>query len=193
MADNEKSQQDFCKNALDSVQHLIGRMDLKAGIVITIVGLLSAAIYVLFSALINCMPQENIFKIIIIVSFVCYFGLVISVLMELKRVFLSRPPSLGNYSQAPLMLFPLLILSTFKSDKDYAERALKLTHKDIVADYSNQIMECANIYKLKHDHVNKAIRLLGFLIIIWFLCATLATFQILSNSKHSKSCAQHKT
>jgi hypothetical protein len=44
MANNEKAQEDFCKGALDSIQNLIGRMDLKAGIVLTMVGLLSATV-----------------------------------------------------------------------------------------------------------------------------------------------------
>ena len=174
-ANNEKAQQDFCKGALDSIQNLLGRMDLKAGIVLTVVGLLSAAVYALAASLWNKTALSSEFRWMMVSILALYFANAVYILWQTTRVFLARPPSVGNYSQAPLMLYPLLISQTFKSDKEYAEKAMQLTHANIIADYSNQIMECSNIYRLKHTHVNRSIGGLRLLFLLWFIFIVAAT------------------
>ena len=178
MANNEKAQQDFCKGSLDSIQILIGRMDLKAGIVLTVVGALSAALYSLFNVFIKQNFLSLWCNLFLGFLIIVYFCCMTYILWQTTRVFLARPASVGNYSEAPLMLYPLLILRTFKSDKDYVERAVKLSHGDMIADYANQIMECSNIYKLKHEHVNKAIKTLAFLLLPWLLFVVIVTWKV---------------
>ena len=177
MANNDKAQQDFSKGALDGIQTLIGRMDLKAGIVLTLVGLLSAALYALSGSLLGRVPTVLCHQFLLSVLAV-YFLFMTYILWQTTSVFIARPASVGNFSKAPLMLYPLLILKTFKSDKDYAERAANLSHDDILADYANQIMECSNIYKLKHEYVNKSVKALAFLLLPWFIFVVTATSQI---------------
>jgi hypothetical protein len=177
-ANSEKAQQDFCKGALDSIQNLLGRMDLKAGIVLTVVGLLSAAVYALAASILNQAALSSGFRWLLVSVLVLYFISVVHIFWQTTRVFLARPPSVGNYSQAPLMLYPLLISQTFKSDKEYAEKAMQLTHANIIADYSNQIMECSNIYRLKHTHVNRSIGGLRLLFLLWFIFVVAATVNL---------------
>lgn len=178
MENNEKVQQDFCKGALDSIQSLINRMDLKAGIILTIIGALSAGLYALLGVLTKCDLASLHGNWLLIVVIILYFLNIIYILWQTMSVFLARNATVGNYSQAPLMLYPLLILRAFKSDKDYAERAKQLTHNEIIADYANQVMECSNIYKLKHEHVNKAIKALGLLLLLWLAFIVIATWKI---------------
>jgi len=178
MENNEKVQQDFCKGTLDSIQSLISRMDLKAGIILTVIGALSAGLYALLGVLIKCGLASLHCNLLLMGIIILYFLDIIYILWQTMRVFLARSATVGNYSQAPLMLYPLLILRTFKSDKDYAERAKQLSHNDIIADYANQTMECSNIYKLKHEHVNKAIKALGFLLLLWLIFVVIATWKI---------------
>lgn len=168
MSAEQKAQQDFCKETLNNVQSLIGRMDLKAGVVLTIASLLSAAIYALGSCFFSKGVYPQYLCRFLVGALIIYFLLFAYILWEATRVFIARTAMMGNYSGAPQMLYPLLILKTFKSDKDYAEKSANLSHQDILADYANQIMECSNIYRLKHQHVNRAITGLAILLIPWF-------------------------
>lgn len=181
----QKSQQDFLQKTLDNIQSLIARMDLKAGIVLTIVGLLSPAIYPFVIALFqNCMHIGVRIGVGVILIF--YFAFLWFLLGAVRNVFIARPASLGNFSKAPLMIFPLLILNGYKNDKDYKDAALTLSHENIVADYSNQIMECSHIYKQKHEHVNKAIKWLLWLLVPWALFLMVSSGYLLFFGKSSE-------
>ncbi|MDD5670041.1 MAG: hypothetical protein PHN49_00200 [Candidatus Omnitrophica bacterium] len=184
---NEKQDQiDFCKNSLQNIQNLIARMDLKAGIILTIVGLLSPAIYPFAIALFeNCIHM--VVRIGLGLILAVYFIFLALLLWAIRNVFIARPASVGNYAQAPQMLFPQLILKTYKSDKDFKEKATQLTHDDIVADYSNQIMECSFIYELKHNYVNKAIKWLLCLLIPWVLFLMVSSGYLLCLGKNCKN------
>lgn len=168
MSAEQKAQQDFCRETLNNVQNLIGRMDLKAGIVLTVASLLSTAIY----GLVSCFFSRGVYPQdlcrFLVGVLIIYFLLLAYILWEATRIFIARTAMMGNYSGAPQMLYPLLILKTFKSDKDYAKKSANLSHQDILADYANQIMECSNIYRLKHQHVNRVITGLAILLILWF-------------------------
>jgi len=186
---NKTEQIDFCENSLQNIQNLIARMDLKAGIVLTIAGLLSPGVYPFVVALFEHHASATLrFALFCILAI--YFVMLIFILWQIRKVFIARPASVGNYSQAPLMLYPFLILKNFKSDKDYAAKALELSHENIISDYANQIMECSNIYSLKHEHVNKAINGLLLLLVPWVLfLATSTGFLLLQkdlSDPHSK-------
>lgn len=176
MLNKEKIQQDFCKGALDNIQNLINRMDMKAGIIMTVVGLLSAALYALLAVLIKGKYIIGAGFIFFLVVF--YFCVMTYILWQTMRIFLVRHATFENHSQAPRMLFPLLILQHFKTEKEYAARAIKLTHEDIIADYANQIMECSNIYNLKIEPIDKAIKAMKYLSELWLFVIAIAIWQI---------------
>ena len=178
MSAEQKAQQDFCRETLNNVQSLIGRMDLKAGVVLTVASLLSAAIYALGSCFFSKGVYPQYLCRFLVGAVIIYFLLFAYILWEATRVFIARTAMMGNYSGALQMLYPLLILKTFKSDKDYAEKSANLSHQDILADYANQIMECSNIYRLKHQHVNRAIRTLAVLLIPWFIFVVFVTLHL---------------
>jgi hypothetical protein len=182
---DKQGQADFCKNSLQNIQNLIARMDLKAGIILTIVGLLSPAIYPFAIALFeNCIHLAV--RIILGVILTAYFIFLAFLLWAIRNVFVARPATAGNYSQAPQMLFPQLVVKTFKSDKDFKERALQLTHDDIIADYANQVMECSHIYNLKHGYVNKAIKWLLWLLLPWAFFLVVSSGYLLCLGKSCK-------
>ncbi len=172
---DKKAQQDFCKGALENIQNLIRFMDIKGGAILTMAGLLTAVLYGLVIFYMDNDAASGKIHYFLLVVVVVYFINLAIVMCKASLIFFARPGDSKNYSSAPLMLFPLLILKNHNTDKDYKERAENLSCEDILADYSNQIIVCSKIYEIKHDHVNSALNWVVLLLIPWFIFISGAT------------------
>lgn len=162
---------DYANKCFQNMQELIRFMDQKAGFVLAAVGILSAALGSLVTSIFQQTPTNPTQAALLVVSqglLVAYLLIAFLVIWVAIRVFTARPNTLAVDTTAPGLIYPLILLKKFQSSEMlYLEKLAGMTPTEILHDYANQIMEIANIYRVKQTHVNQSIRLFQWSSILW--------------------------
>lgn len=165
----------FAQGAFANIQELNRTMDQKANNLLASVALLTAALGILAAGAIDTTPQDNwqcLFRGAGVVLLLLYLLVAFNVIYVATKVYQARSHSLRPDTTAPAMLFPLMLLEGYSTNGKpdevaYLNRLMTLEHREILHDYSNQIMEVANIYKVKQSQINVALERFRWLSILW--------------------------
>ncbi len=167
---------DFAQRCFTNAQELTRLMDQKANYILAAVGLLTAALGSLASRALEITPDANWLwlKPAGAVFTVAYMLIAFATIYNATRVYIATPHSLRPRTSAPGLLFPLMLLERFRTDTGpdeelYFDKLSVLTPKDILRDYSNQIVEISNIYQSKQRRINLSIGLFRGLIGCWII------------------------
>jgi len=164
---------DFARHCFNNAQKLTRLMDQKASLLLTAVGILTAALGTLIAQALGAaftVPGKWEASLAAGILVVVYLLLAFAVVFISTWVFIARPNTLRPDTLAPGLLFPLILLKKFDADEDRClERLSNLTPPEILFDYANQIIEIANIYRAKQRLVNLSIRLFQVASVLWLL------------------------
>ena len=177
--DGQKEKQDqrrieFARHGFDNVQSLIRFMDQKSGFTLVVLALLSAAFVSILGLYFDKGSPLGDERLVVFGAAAVYLLCAVSALSHCLRTIRARPNVLGNHCAAPGMLFPFIIKDVFGlSDARYLDKLKGLECQEMLADYSQQLMENSNIYLEKSRHVNLTLYWLHWIIFPWV--AALAT------------------
>ncbi len=165
----------FAKEVFSNVQELNRTMDQKANNLQSSVALLTAALGIFASSTLTAVPSDDgqrLLKVVGILVILLYLLLAFNVIYVATKVYRARSHRIGFSTTAPGMLFPLILLERYstdgRADEDaYVNRLQMLEPRDIMYDYSNQIIEVSSIYKEKQYQVNLALERFRWLSILW--------------------------
>lgn len=179
---------DFAQRIHANAQNLVRLIDDKSNYLLAVVGLLTAALGALLTQALPLLavghaPGANslaldwalVVRALSIVVVGVYLIITVIVLYDTSQVYMARPHRLRPDSSSPGLLFPLIILQLYsnssnrgQADEDlYYQRLSTLTPDEILHDYSNQIIEISNIYKIKQSHLNLSTRRFRYLVFNW--------------------------
>jgi len=176
---NVKARLDFAQRCFISAQELNRNIDFKANFLITAVGLLTTALGVVASAALSSniqpeVPFPDVLRAIGAISLLAYLLMAFNVTYTATRVYQALPNTLHPDTQAPGLMFPLMVLTRFKvdgnvSEQKYLDTLSRATPQELLYDYTNQIMEISNIYRYKQAQINLSIRRFQWLSILWII------------------------
>lgn len=172
-----KARIEFAERCFINAQELSRFMDQKASYILYAVALLTTALGVVASTVLNAVPRfewQVVLKGVGLVFFLVYLVIAFLVVYNATRVFRALPHTLRRHTTAPGLIFPLILLSRFKEDDEvdselYFNRLSQVSLTDILHDYADQIVEVANIYRHKQAQINLSTRLFQGLIIDWIV------------------------
>lgn len=172
-----KARVEFAERCFINAQELSRFMDQKASYILYAVALLTTALGVVASTVLNSVPRfdwQVLLKGVGLVFFLVYLVIAFLVVYNATRVFRALPHTLRRHTTAPGLIFPLILLSRFKEDDEvdselYFNRLSQVSLTDILHDYADQIVEIANIYRHKQSQINLSTRLFQGLIIDWIV------------------------
>jgi hypothetical protein len=178
-----RSRLDFAERCFINVQDLSRFMDQKASYVIAAVALLTTALGTIalatgaFQAATGS-DWHTMLRGVGIVLILGYLVMAFLVIYSATRVYSALPHMLRRRTEAPGLIFPLIVLSRFRIDDEvdeemYYEKLSSVAPHDILRDYSNQIVEISNIYQLKQRRINASLRFFGWLTINWIVTMVL--------------------
>lgn len=180
-----KARIDFAEKCFSNSQDLSRTMDMKANYLVQAVALLTAALGIVASKALDVTPADGWtlwLKGAAFVAFLAYIVLAFLVIYNVTKVFRALPNLLPSHSEAPGLIFPLVVLSRFgtpdaMADEAYFEKMSAVTPSEILHDFANQIFEISAIYERKQRYINLAMRLFAALTICWIIAmlAILAT------------------
>ena len=165
----------FAKDVFANAQDLTKTMDQKANNLLASVALLTAALGILASSAISADTHEDwqrLFKGAGVLLIVVYLLMAFNIIYIATKVYQARTHSVRPNTNAPGMLFPLMLLERYsvegKADENaYLNRLQRLEPKEILHDYANQIVEVSDIYRAKQRLVNLALDRFRELSILW--------------------------
>lgn len=159
MSEMDKERINFADHTFKNIQELIRFLDQKCTFNILLTGVLCAIICgpVLEEfKKISINPRTN-FNYTLMIIFLVYVIFAFRTFWYSTMSTIARPNMLGNHCGAKSMIFPLMILKEFnKSDAKYLETLKELSSEQILAEYSQQILEISNIYSIKQAYSNKS-------------------------------------
>lgn len=178
-----RSRLDFAERCFINVQDLSRFMDQKASYVIAAVALLTTALgtIALASGAFQAATDSDwrlVLRGLGIVLILGYLVMAFLVIYAATRVYSALPHLLRRRTEAPGLIFPLIVLSRFRIDDEvdeemYYEKLSSVAPHDILRDYSNQIVEISNIYQLKQRRINESLRFFRWLTINWIVTMVL--------------------
>jgi hypothetical protein len=162
---------EFAQRCFTNIQELIRFMDQKTGYVIAAIGILTAALGTFATRAMGTAPLAE-WQIVVRYAALafCFIYLILAfiVIYMAVQVYTARPSLLRPQTSAPGMIFPLMVLDHFKMDENkYLAALSQTTPEKMLQDYAHEVMEIANIYKIKQTYVNAATGLLRWLCFIW--------------------------
>jgi hypothetical protein len=186
-----KARLDYVMRSFANAQDLVRFMDLKAGYLLTAVGLLTTALGIVAAKALDANASLTwrvelsapefiaLLKALALISFVAYLLLAFVLLASATKVFKALPNLLKGHSTAPGLIFPLILLERYRGEGDhpnedsYYERLLNVQGDDILHDFANQVMEVSNIYQRKQQQVNASIKWFEYLSVVWIISVIL--------------------
>src|SRR5690349_18026157 len=148
-----KGRLDFAERCLANCQDLNRFMDQKASYLLSAVALMTAAVGIVGSKVLDTNPVETwrlAIKVVAMLFFVGYVIVAFGVIYNATQVFRALPSlrrgSSVSTSTAPGLIFPLVVVSKFKGDEEvedelYFRKLVNVTPEEMLRDYSNQIVE----------------------------------------------------
>ena len=172
-----QTQLDFARSVFANIQELNRTMDAKANYLLASVALLTAALGLVASRALAVTVQEDwqrLLKGTAIVLVLGYLLVAFTVIYLATGIYQARSQRVSARTEAPGMLFPLMLLHRYsvdgKADESaYLDRLRTLQSDDILQDYSNQIIEVSIIYEAKQKQVNMCLSLFRWAGILWLL------------------------
>jgi len=166
----EKIRIEFLRHVFSNVQELIRLIDQKGSFVLAAVSLFSVAMFTVIGIYLNSQPgTEKYVLAILIFWYLTHAGKTVWHSILVTR---ARPHALGSKCNAPQLIFPLIIMQRYQgSDANYLRALQQVEPDDIMADYSQQIIENSNIYLLKQHHINKSVEHLLRSVLPWLAVA----------------------
>lgn len=159
----------FAQRAFVNAQELVRFMDQKAAFLLATVGIATSALSALALAILR--QSADVPKYLVVPTVVLalvYVLLSVVLIWTATAVFAARTHGIRSDSNAPGLLFPLIVLKKHDKNEDAYRRALaSTTFEELLAEYSNQIMEVSNIYAEKQKRINLALLLFQVLIVLW--------------------------
>jgi hypothetical protein len=175
----QKARLGFAERCLINAQDLSRMMDLKASFLLSAVALMTAALGIVASKALDARADpgaETVLKIAGLVSFVAYIILAFTVVYSVTRVFkaLGRMLAPNSQSLAPGLIFPLIVLERYQADgavdeEMYFSKLAQVSSRDMLRDYTNQVLEVSAIYRRKQLEINTSVRLFQYLSISWII------------------------
>jgi len=158
---NEKEKIDFVKSILEHNNHLIGLADTKAGFIVTMSGVVLGLLFLLEKDLMIDFTRGGIISTSILLVVSAFFG------FNVIRARLSKnPPQSAIYFQSIEKM----------TNADYIEYVKKMSEKDILEDYLNNISNISKIQKKKFNNLNWSLRFI--IISLISLAITLVSYFI---------------
>ena len=167
----------FAQATFANIQDLNRTMDAKANYLLASVALLTAALGLVVSRAVAVTAQEDwqrLLKGAGITFTLLYLLLAFAVIFVATSIYQARSQRPTVVTEAPGMLFPLMILNRYTVDGEaheraYLDRLRTLQADDILQDYSNQIVEVSIIYEEKQKKVNLCLDLFRWTGILWLV------------------------
>lgn len=171
------SRLDFAKDCFDNAQELNRATDGKANMLLSSVGLLTGALSIIASNVLNSKPDFTLPGILRLVAFallVVYLLVAFSVIYSATKVYRPSANTLRPDTAAPGMIFPLMLLARYQADGKadehlYLQKLSTATEAEILHDYVNQIVENSNIYRSKQKLINDSMERFRLMCIIWIV------------------------
>ncbi len=184
-----KGRLDFAERCLANCQDLNRFMDQKASYLLSAVALMTAAVGIVGSKVLDTNPVETwrlAIKVVAMLFFIGYVIVAFGVIYNATQVFRALPSLLrrSSASTAPGLIFPLVVVSKFKGDEGvddelYYRKLVNITPEEMLRDYSNQIVEISTIYAHKQKRINRSLDLFRALTVSWVVAIVLLLVAIL--------------
>lgn len=161
----------FAQRAFVNAQELIRFMDQKAAFILATVGVVTSALAALTVTVLRQNADAPLY-LLATTAFLglCYVLVSVIVIWTATVVFAAKSNTLRPASSAPGLLFPLIVLKKHARDESRYFEALRASSSgDLLAEYSNQIMELSNIYSDKQQRINLTLTLFQTLIVLWIV------------------------
>lgn len=165
----QREQLAFAQRAFVNAQELVRFMDQKGAFLLATVGVATSALSVLaVTVLRQNAGAPRYFIAPAVVLALIYVVLSVALIWAATAVFAARTHSLRERTPAPGLLFPLIVLAKHNKDEEaYHSRLASTTFDELLAEYSNQVMEISHIYAVKQKRINLALFLFQVLIVLW--------------------------
>ncbi len=161
----------FAEVALRNNQDLVRFIDQKASLTITAVGVLTAALGTLLVRALSVPADEQwqvIVRLVVCGVVLAYMVMAFFVIAAAAKVLAPSTKPLRTDSQSLALLFPLTLLARSRDDEDdYFDRLSTASPEDLLQDYSNQIVEIANVYRAKQRQLTIVIGHFRRLSLLW--------------------------
>jgi hypothetical protein len=176
-----RSRLDFAQRAFMNAQELSRMLDQKASFLLSAVGLLTTALGIIAARALDApstSPVHDAVHLAGLIFFVLYVVIAVLVVWFSTQAFRASAHTLRPGTQAPGLLFPLLLLSRIKDgdsvdDRLYFESLNHVSVPDILRDYANQVVEISAIYERKQKAVNRSVALFQWLTMCWIVAMLL--------------------
>jgi hypothetical protein len=173
----EKARLGFAERCLINAQDLSRMMDLKASFLLSAVALMTAALGIVATKALDARADpgaEMVLKIAGLVSFMAYIILAFTVVYSATRVFKALGRMLTPTSAAPGLIFPLGVLERYQADgavdeQGYFSKLAQVSSREMLRDYTNQVLEVSAVYHRKQLEINTSVRLFQYLSISWII------------------------
>ena len=180
----DRSRLDFAQRAFTNAQDLSRMMDQKAGYILSAVGLLTTALGIAAARALDApgaSPIHGLVHAASVLTFCIYIIVAVVDLLYATQVFRASGRQPGLDTEAPGLLFPLMVLEGIRSDQIVNERAYfeslaSVSFQGILRDYAHQVVQVSMIYERKQRLVNLTVRLFQWLALCWtvFMLLTMA-------------------
>jgi len=183
-----KGRLDFAERCLANSQELTRFMDQKASYLLSAVALMTAAVGIVAAKALDANPAETwkvAIKVVAMLFFIGYVVVAFGVIYNATQVFRALPSLLRKSATgAPGLIFPLVIISKFKTDEGvddelYYRKLVNITPEEMLRDYSHQIVEISTIYARKQVRINRSLDLFRALTISWVVAIVLLLATVL--------------
>lgn len=146
-------------------------MDQKAAFLLATVGVATSGLTILTVTILRQNTAAPPYLLIPALFLALLYVLTSAVIIWVATaVFGARTHGLRRQSTAPGLLFPLIVLEKHRKDEDaYAGILAATSFGDLLAEYSNQVMEVSHIYSVKQRRINTALLLFQALLVMWAL------------------------
>lgn len=163
----------FARDTLRSIQQLIQLLDQKSYLILVITGVTSTAFFSIVGAYIGRL-QHRVDSTLIVPVMSAWFlieaGLILWFALKSIQGDIGKPVVI----EAPGMIFPHGILSRYDAQR-YYDTLTALSDDEILCDYSAEILKTSNIFCVKSQQVDKAVKALYRSMIPWMISIA-ATF-----------------
>ncbi len=167
----------FAERCYINAQELNRSIDLKSNFLLAAVGLLTGAVGLLASSALagkTSLEWPGILRGAGVLLILVYLLVAFSVVYSATSVYRAVPNVLRPETNAPGMIFPLMLLARFQKDEIpdeevYLNRLSTASAQDLLHDYANQIVEVSHIYKLKQSEINRSLQRFHWMSVLWIM------------------------
>ena len=168
---------DFAQRAFTNAQDLNRMMDQKASFLLSAVGLLTTALGLVAVRALDVPAALAVHDAVHMAGaffFVVYVTIAVLIVFLSTQVFRASGRLLRPDTEAPGLLFPLLLLRRIRDGENPDERVYfqsvsQVSIVQILRDYAHQVVEISAIYDRKQQMVNRSTALFQWLALCWII------------------------